>query len=144
MKSTNLFSKKEQLSQIETTAFSQELLRELIIPDLLGEDYDEIIYIAGKRLARNVTIESKDELINFFDEAGWGTLEIIKEKKKTTTYELKGPIVTARFSYKKDPSFNLEAGFLAEQVQQQTGTITEATYSLKHRNQLVTITVQSE
>ncbi|WLR50143.1 YslB family protein [Bacillus tianshenii] len=144
MKSSNLFSIKQATEELQCPAFAYELMREVLLPDLLSEDYEEISYFAGKRLARKFPLETVQELNEFFETAGWGTLQLIKDKKITLTYELTSPLIEKRFNYDKAPSFHLEAGFLAEQIQQINGTLTESSVELKPRQKKAVITVQSE
>ena len=49
--------------------FAIELLRDYVLTDLLGEDYGQVIYWAGKRVARKVPVMPDDELVAFFEEA---------------------------------------------------------------------------
>ncbi|MDF2791483.1 MAG: hypothetical protein K0S80_4585, partial [Neobacillus sp.] len=58
--------------------FGYELIREFILPDILGKDTPEILYWAGKRLARNHPLNSLDEIIDFFSKASWGQLDLKK------------------------------------------------------------------
>jgi hypothetical protein len=97
--------------------FAYKLLRNELIPELLGKEQEAILYWAGKALARKFPLQSTEEIIDFFDQASWGELHLIKDKKqeKHFTFTPKLP----------NSSYKLEAGFLAEQIQQQTSFITE-------------------
>ena len=53
-----------------------------MIPEILGEETPKILYWAGKKLARKYPLESISEIIDFFKQAGWGDLQIVKEKQK--------------------------------------------------------------
>ena len=43
----------EQLKEIEVNGFAYELIREVLLPDILGQDHSSMMYFAGKLLARN-------------------------------------------------------------------------------------------
>lgn len=144
MNSSKLSIIQEKIADMQCSALGYELLREVLIPDLLSEDYEEIIYFAGKRLARQHPLETKEELSAFFEQFCWGTLELIKDKKHTLTFELSSPLIEKRFLYNNTPCFHLEAGFLAEQIQQMKDAITEAVVEIKPRQKKAIITVQSE
>ncbi len=64
----------------QTPLFGIELIRDYVLTDLLGSDYRQVIYWAGKRLARQFPVVDESELASFFEQAGWGTLEIKKRK----------------------------------------------------------------
>lgn len=93
--------------------FAIELLRDYVLTDLLGDDYAQIIYWSGKRVARKFPVMPDDELSAFFAEAGWGQLTLLKEKGNKFVYELIPPPSTQQ---KATGYFQLEAGFLAEQI----------------------------
>lgn len=62
--------------------FGYNLLRETLIPELLGSEESDILYWGGKRIARKYPAADIDEMIHFFQEAGWGHLEWTNDKKK--------------------------------------------------------------
>lgn len=88
--------------------FGYALLRETLLPELLGHDEPEILYWAGKSLARKYPCDSIEEIMEFFNKAYWGELQLIHEKKR----ELQLKLQPTNDTY----SFLLEAGFLAEQL----------------------------
>lgn len=88
--------------------FGYALLRETLLPELLGHDEPEILYWAGKSLARKYPCDSIEEIMEFFNKAYWGDLQLIHEKKR----ELQLKLQPTNDTY----SFLLEAGFLAEQL----------------------------
>lgn len=103
------------------TLFGYELLRDHVLPSLLGKHEKDILYWAGKEIARKFPVFTIEELPSFFQEAGWGELTITKTTKESTFYILKvgeGVQIEHR-------SFTLEAGFLAEQYQKLNGLFTE-------------------
>ncbi|MGX8175961.1 YslB family protein [Exiguobacterium artemiae] len=103
--------------------FGIELIRDYVLTDLLGTDYRHVIYWAGKRLARDFPVLSIEEVTPFFQEAGWGHLELQKQKGTSATFLLTPPesIRTER----PTGYFQLEAGFLAEQFSKMNGCVAE-------------------
>ncbi|MEH7491253.1 YslB family protein [Neobacillus niacini] len=105
--------------------FGYELIREFILPDILGKDTPEILYWAGKRLARNHPLNSLNEIIDFFSKASWGQLELKKERKDEIEFELVSPLIVSRVKSKAEHYFQIEAGFLAQQIELQKQVIAE-------------------
>lgn len=133
----------QHVSDEETvTIFSKELLRDLLIPDLLGKEHAQILYWSGKQLARKFPLSSIEEIAEFFRNAGWGNLEEIKKTKNESEFILDGPIVERRFDLNADCEFQLESGFLAEQIQNQKKRITEAAFETKRKSGKVKIIVR--
>jgi predicted hydrocarbon binding protein len=106
----------DELQELQVPALGSELIRQVILPELLGEDNSFVQYYLGKTLARKFPLHTIDEIIAFFNKAGFGTLELIKEKKNEYIFHLSGDIINQRFQYKETPLYRLEAGFLAEQL----------------------------
>ena len=106
------------------------LIRDALIPDILGKD-NNILYWAGRRLARLFPLAKDEELPIFFEQANWGKLERVKAKK----------IVETRQKLNSACEFLIEAGFLAETIQNQLGFVTEAIIDKKTHG-TVTILVQ--
>ena len=96
------------------TTLGSELLRDVLIPSLVGNN-DDIMYWAGKLLARKLLLATDNDLRLFFEYAGWGH-----------TFELSGEPVKIRFSATEKPDFQLEAGFIAETFQLHSNFTTEA------------------
>lgn len=113
--------------------FSKELLRDILLPDLLGKDHSQILYWTGKQLARKFPLNNNEEMYDFFIKAGWGELTEAKISKKEAEYILSGPIISRRFDLNAECEFHLEAGFLAEQIQLQNKRITEAVTEPKRK-----------
>ncbi len=103
------------------TRFGYEILRDHVLPSILGAHQGDILYWAGKEVARKFPVFSIEELPEFFQEAGWGTLTL----KKTAREECFYTIDTEESSTIQNRSFQLEAGFLAEQYQKLNGLLTE-------------------
>jgi predicted hydrocarbon binding protein len=105
--------------------FGYELIRETVLPEILGKDTPEILYWAGKRLARKYPLHTYDEIIEFFSSASWGQLEIKSENKDEMEFELMSPLIVSRVKSKAEHFFQLEAGFLAQQIELQKEVIAE-------------------
>ncbi|MEH7303742.1 YslB family protein [Neobacillus drentensis] len=97
--------------------FGYELIREILLPEILGKDTPEILYWAGKRLARKYPLADMEQIIDFFAKASWGQLELTKENKTEIQFELMSPIMVSRVKSKAEHFFQLEAGFLAQQIE---------------------------
>jgi predicted hydrocarbon binding protein len=132
-------TEKEELT---VPVFAYELLRDILIPELLGKDTSEILYWAGKHLARKFPLMSMDEIIAFFNEAGWGNLSVLKQDKHGLELELTSELITRKFDLKTEARFKLEAGFLAEQVQTQKKILTEANDEIIKKGKKVRFIVQ--
>lgn len=91
----------EQLKEIEVNGFAYELIREVLLPDILGQDHSSMMYFAGKLLARKFPQESWEKIPEFFHDAGWGTLTMVHSKKQEIEFELEGPLVSNRLTYQK-------------------------------------------
>ncbi|KRN89025.1 YslB family protein [Ligilactobacillus ceti] len=120
----NLYNLALENNNLAST-FGLELLRDILIPDILGED-NHIAYWAGKKLARDFALAKDEELPIFFKNANWGILTRTKHKKGKQYFSLTGDIVALRLNNNPDADFSLEAGFLAATIEQQIGFVTEA------------------
>jgi predicted hydrocarbon binding protein len=125
------FGQKEKIvidrTEKVVSMFGYDLLREDVLPDLLGKEYHSILYWAGKSLARKYPVTSIESIIGFFKDASWGDLVLVKEKNSEAIFEL----TSSFFEHKQVFSTPLEAGFLAEQIQQIKGCITETNETAK-------------
>ncbi|TFE00981.1 YslB family protein [Jeotgalibacillus salarius] len=113
--------------------FGYRLIRDELIPDLLGSHTKDILYWAGKKLARSYECKNEGEIISFFDRAEWGDLSIVKQKGEEIHFELSGNVVMERIHH-HDPVFTLEAGFIAEQIAMIKQYQTEAVYTRNKKN----------
>ena len=104
------------------TSFGYELIRDHVLASILGKHEKDILYWAGKDIARKFPLYSMEEAISFFQEAGWGTLEVEKTTKDSIFYTLHTHNLPQSGISR---SHRLEAGFLAEQHQKITGYLTE-------------------
>ncbi|MFI8575063.1 YslB family protein [Rossellomorea aquimaris] len=134
--------KKEEVHQPSVPIFGYEMLRDILIPEILGKHTPDILYWGGKQLSRKFPLQSSEELISFFAEAGWGTLTLLEQKKNEMTFEISGPVLERRLALKSDVTFKLETGFLAEQVQLQKKCVAEAADELHKRSQSVKVIVR--
>lgn len=123
----------EKTTYNSPTRFGYEILRDHVLPSILGQHEDEILYWAGKEVARKFPVFTIEELPVFFQEAGWGELLLHKTTKEEAFYHLQndsGPTFQNR-------SFRLEAGFLAEQYQKLNGFLTECYGELNVKDHFV-------
>ena len=132
----------EQLLTIPINAFAYELIREELLPDIIGKELDRILYWAGKNLARKYTLETFEDIIVFFQQAGWGDLSIVEQNRREMQLQLTSPLITERYKGKQNTTYQLEAGFLAQQTQQQRQVIAEAYENQKKRSEKVLFTVK--
>ena len=113
------------LANLQTTSSGYDLIRYIGLPDMLGEEADLILYVMGKKLARQSDCATIEEVQEFFLHAGWGELLLIQEKRRGFHFELQGDIVKARLQTLQEVDFQLEAGFLAEAIYRFTNKISE-------------------
>lgn len=121
------------------SSFGYEIIRDHILSSILGKHEDDVLYWAGKELARKFPCKSQDELIAFFADACWGTLELIKESKDGRIFQLTNDPEILQI---KQRSFKLEAGFIAEQIQLAKGYLTECYNEKREKQQFVMFTVK--
>jgi len=129
-------------SQSENNLYALTLLRDRLLPELLQDDESNVLYWAGKELARTISLTGITALETFFMDASFGLLTLISQADMTLQWRLEGPVVMSRLQDNESASFALEAGFLAEQVQQQLGIGAEAQWEV--RNQTIDITVMTD
>jgi predicted hydrocarbon binding protein len=122
----------EHYSGLEVSSFGIELLRSVLLPELLGDDLEPILYWSGRKLARLYPFNTIDDCIAFFDKAGWGRLEVVEESRGKMQLELSSELVSARLIDDPDAAFTLESGFLAEALQNIKGYCAEAYTEIKN------------
>jgi predicted hydrocarbon binding protein len=115
----------ETYGEYQVSAFGLELLRTVLIPEILGDETPSILYWSGRKLARLYPLQELSDLPLFFERAGWGTLGIKEEQKDKCWLTLSSELIEARLKVDETPVFSLEAGFLAEQFEQIKGFTTE-------------------
>jgi predicted hydrocarbon binding protein len=130
---------KEKLS---VPAFGYYLIREDLLKDLLGKDAPELLYWAGKRLARKYPLNTIDEIIDFFQQAGWGVLTIRLQARNEIIFEMESELIAERMEIYHDCTFHLEAGFLAEQISFQKKVMSEAFEHPRKKGAKVQFTVK--
>lgn len=124
------------------SSFGYELVREELLNELLGKDASEILYWAGKRLARKYPLSNLEETISFFRQASWGTLTVKEESRKQLILELSSDLISSRLKKNPDSTFQLEAGFLAQQFEFQKKVSTEAFEHPSKRSSRIQFTVK--
>lgn len=110
------------LNDLHTSGAGYDVLRYISLPELFGDEAPTILYFMGKDLARSLHIKSTEDLFFAAEKLGWGRLELIKEKKKSLTFNLMADAVFLRLQASFDVDFRLEAGFIAEAVQMINGS----------------------
>ncbi|TXL62536.1 DUF2507 domain-containing protein [Cerasibacillus terrae] len=104
------------LENLHTNGAGYDVLRYIGLPDLLGREKDTILYFMGRKLARNFAINTLGDVIYFFEQMGWGKLELIKEKRNQLIFYLLADSVVQRLQTTIKVDFLIEAGFLAEAI----------------------------
>ncbi|MBC1650828.1 YslB family protein [Listeria booriae] len=122
--------------------FGYELIRDTLVPNILGEETPHILYWAGKELARKYRLETMEDIVDFFKRASFGDLTVVGEKKDELQLLLSGEIVTSRLANDSEAIFKLEAGFVAEQIQYQRKLYTESYEEVDKRKKTVRIIVK--
>lgn len=115
--------------------FGYEILRDHVMPDILGKHEADILYWAGKSLARKFPLFSLDEAPDFFRQANFGELALDRTTKDEIVFQLTPPKADQR-------CFKLEAGFLAQQKQKIDGFVTEAHEEVFPKKNRVLITLK--
>lgn len=142
---SNAFYSQFAGNSIKASILSVEVLRDALLPNLLGDDSSGILYWAGKDLARQFPVATDSDLVTFFEQVGWGHLVLIKATANVINYELTGEPVARRSAAIKDPDFMLETGFLAEQAVQRTGCVSEAEITQQNRMRLkIAVTIDHQ
>ena len=123
-------------------SFGYEIIRDHLLQSILGKHEEDVLYWAGKELARKFPLFSMEEVVSFFAEAGWGHLVLDKEAKDEVHY-----ILTAEVPEQlkvEQRCFRLEAGFLAEQKQKQLSFLTECYEEKDSKKNIVKFTIKSD
>ncbi|GMA69322.1 hypothetical protein GCM10025879_05680 [Leuconostoc litchii] len=128
-------------TNFQVNSFALSLLRDGLLKNLLQEDYPHILYWAGKEIARQFPTDTLSTVKEFFANAAFGDLEIQSQNSKNQRWILTGDLVKQRLALNKNADFSLEAGFLAQQLEVQTGAIAEANFKYLKKNEGVTFEV---
>lgn len=115
-------------------AFGYDLIRDYLLPSILGKHQNDVLYWAGKDLARKFPCSDLHLIITFFQDAGWGTLVLEKELKDGYILHLIPDIESLNVATR---SFRLEAGFIAEQLQSFNGYLTECYEEKKEKQNII-------
>lgn len=102
------------LEALHTEGVGFDILRYVSLPELLGEESPTLLYFMGRKLARKFDIQTVDDVIHIFTLLGFGRLEVVKDKRKSMTFQLMSDAVASRLQASFSTDFRLEAGFLAE------------------------------
>lgn len=128
----------QEMPQV-VTAFGYEIVRDHLLSSVLGKNEHEILYWAGKELARKFPASSLEEVVQFFEDASWGTLVLEKDAKDQAFYALTGSEDLLHITQR---CFRLEAGFLAQQCQQMNGFLTECSEEKQAKKNQITLHVK--
>lgn len=140
---SELASAKSNEDHIQSVpVFGYELIREVLLHDLLGNEAPEILYWAGKRLARMYPLETAGQIAEFFINAGWGSLSIANKSKHELEMILSSPLIAGRLQKNNNCTFQLEAGFIAQQIEFQKEVICEAFEHPRKKTGKILITVK--
>ncbi|MEY8442332.1 YslB family protein [Lactobacillaceae bacterium 24-114] len=113
-------------------------LRDVIIPSILGKETDEMLYWIGKDVARQFPVDADEKIILLGKQLGFGDLSLLKKNATSQVWKLGGPIVKERIAQNGElTSFGLETGFLAQEIEFQLLTITEATITERKKDHIV-------
>lgn len=129
------------LSKDSFPLFGYELLRDYLVPSILGKHEEDILYWAGKDLARKFPCTDIPLIISFFKDAGWGDLTLEKEMKDGFVFSLTNEPELLKIN---ERNFRLEAGFIAEQIQNFKGVLTECYEEKKEKQLEVIFTVKMD
>lgn len=129
----------ENVSRAQIPAFGYEIIRDFTLSSILGKNESDILYWAGKELARKYPLETEVDVNSFFAEAGFGILTLQKELKDGYIFELSND--PAVFNFEKR-NFRLEAGFLACQIETRLGFLTECYDEKDTKQKKVTLTIK--
>lgn len=120
------------------------LLRDILIPELLAKNTGTILYWSGKAIARKIPLKNLEAIQDFFVLSSFGDLSLTKQKHNQYSFELTGAPVLDRIKLSATPDFQLETGFLAQQLEFQLGIVTEGLSALTKKKDAVTITIQTD
>lgn len=124
----------------EQTYFLNQLYRDFLLPTILGSDTRDILYWAGKKIARQYQLDSVEDLPEFFQIASFGELTLETAKSTKMKFELTGAVVADRLAA-KSLEFSLEGGVIAEAVSIGTGHTAETQISVDTKHNVVTFEV---
>lgn len=121
------------IDQLPDGAVGHDVLRYISMPHVLGPEKDTILYFIGRNLARQIDIKSLDDVYYLFKKFRWGTLELVKDRRKSLTFHLMSDDVAERIMSPFPVEFRLEAGFLSEALEKITARRCETNESVNER-----------
>ena len=121
------------LDEFNSETIGQDILRYISLPSFLGHEKDTLLYFIGRTLARRIHMESLEDVIYLFKKFRWGNLELIKNKQNHMILHLMSDDVVKRMQASIDVDFRLEAGFIAEAMQNITGRPAECMETTNER-----------
>lgn len=127
---------------IDSPHFKYMLIRDFLLTNILAGDTDEILYWSGKELARQFPLTDQEDIEHSFSHCGFGDLTLLEADKNQQIYQLSGDLITTRLLF-EGASFQLEAGFLAEQTQRIKGLPCEASVEINEKKEiLLTVVIE--
>lgn len=121
------------LEEFLPTSTGHDILRYLLLPDLLGHNSDTLLYFSGRNLARKIKLSEINDIYYFFQKISWGHLELVREKKNELSLLLMSDEIVKRLESNLTTEFNLEAGFLAEAIENVTDRPSECEVNINKR-----------
>lgn len=121
--------------------FINQLYRDFLFPTILGDDNQAILYWAGKRISRHYDLTTIEDLVEFFNEAEFGQLTSLKERRTYQSFQLSGQTVSDRLN-SDSREFSLESGMIAETVSKIKNKPTECELEIKDKDQAVVFTAR--
>ncbi|WP_407879729.1 DUF2507 domain-containing protein [Furfurilactobacillus entadae] len=131
------------LTQSAVSALGAGFIRDEVLPTILGDDQLTILYWIGRQVARNNPLADRDAITPLFAQLDFGTLTLTHDSRHQQHFELSGAPVAQRLAAFPKASFDLEAGFLAQQIELITGAATEGTVDEVHKDH-VTLLIQTD
>lgn len=110
-----------------------DVLRYISMPKFLGDEKDTILYFIGRQLARQIEIESLDDLNYLFQTLQWGQLELVKDRRRSLLFHLMSDELVERMMSPIEVDFRLEAGFIAEAIEKITQRSCECNEAVNQR-----------
>lgn len=131
----------DTIDELSSKTIGHDILRYVSLPQFLGHEKDTLLYFIGRNLARNIHIQTIEDLIYVFKKFDWGNLEVVKEKANTITFHLMADEVVHRLRSPFETDFRLEAGFIAEAIQKINGRPCECMEKINERLYRIQFTI---
>ncbi|MFD1414045.1 DUF2507 domain-containing protein [Oceanobacillus jeddahense] len=130
-----------ELEQLHSDGAGYDILRYIGLPELFGEEKETLLYFLGRNLARKFEFNSLEDLSLFFEKMGLGALDLAKDKKNIKTFYLLSDAIVTKLKSNIETDFRLEAGIVAEALQQLEGVDCECLESVNRRLKQIEFTV---